>query len=222
MSARLSLLFGCALVACHTGSSTSDKRSSDPLLVEEASAPSAVPSPPTVTWAERRARVVALPLSLVLASEDHPVACAELSARLAARPAKGQSPAERTLGLVARLEGVVQSTGFDHFFGDATGDDAIATDDALKTMDATGARALFANALAHFPSGAPAKERKARQAQIDAMAQGPRTFDVETLAFHDPAVTNETCDHMLVYALAHAKELKLEPASQDASTDAAR
>lgn len=226
MSARFSLLFGCALVACHTGSSTSDKRTSEPLVVAEASAPSALASavmaPPKVTWAERRARVVMLPLPAVLASEDHPVACSELSARLAARPAKGQSPAERTLGLVARLEGVVQSTGFDHFFSDPSGDDALATDAALESMDATGARAIFANALAHFPSGAPAKERKARQAQIDAMPQGPRSFDVETLAFHDPAVTNETCDHMLVYALAHVKELKLEPALQDASADAAR
>ena len=55
-----------------------------------------------------------------------------------------------------------------------------------------------------------------------AMPQGLRAFDVETLAFHDPAITAATCDQMLAYALAHVKELKLEPGKppQDASADA--
>ena len=103
-------------------------------------------------------------------------------------------------------------------------DDALATADALKTIAATGAQPILAGALAHFPSGTPAKDRKDRQAQIAAMPHGAREFDVETLAFHDPAVTAETCDRMLAYGLAHAKELKLEPskAPQDASADSSR
>lgn len=226
MTPRSTLLLACALVACHSGSSNADKPLSDPLVVDavEAAAPSAVPSAVSSTpkWADRRARVVTMPLATLLASEDHTASCSELSARLAAKPAKGMGPAERTLSLVARLEGVVQSQGFEHFFTDEPGDDAIATDDALKTIDAAGARPIFANALAHFPAGTPAKDRKARQAQIAAMPQGLRAFDVETLAFHDPAITVATCDQMLAYALVHVKELKLEPgkAPQDAGTDA--
>ncbi|HEX7600558.1 MAG TPA: DUF4375 domain-containing protein [Polyangiaceae bacterium] len=226
MTTRSTLLLGCALLACHAGSSNPDKPLSDPLVTEvvEAAAPSATPvaSAPKVSWAERRARVVSMPLATLLASEDHTASCSELSARLAARPAKGLVPAERTLGLVARLEGIVQSQGFEHFFTDESGDDAIATADALKTIDAVGARPIFANALAHFPSGTPAKDRKARQAQIAAMSQGARAFDVETLAFHDPAITAATCDQMLAYALVHVKGLKLEPskAPQDAPADA--
>ena len=226
MTPRSTLLLGCALLACHASSSNPDKPLSDPLVVEavEAAAPSAIPVPsaPKVSWADRRARVVPMPLATLLASEDHTASCSELSARLGAKPTKGQSLAERTLSLVARLEGIVQSQGFEHFFSDESGDDAIATDDALKTLDAVGARPIFANALSHFPSGTPAKDRKARQAQLAAMPQGARAFDVETLAFHDPAVTVATCDQMLAYGLVHVKELKLEPskAAADASADA--
>jgi len=225
MTPRSTLLLSSVLLACHSGSSNPDKPPSDPLVVDvvEAAAPSAVPSAVSSApkWADRRARVVGMPLATLLASEDHTASCSELSARLATRT-KGLSPAERTLSLVARLEGVVQSAGFERFFADEPGDDAIATDDALKTIDAAGARPIFANALAHFPSGTPAKDRKARQAQIAAMSQGARSFDVETLAFHDPAITVATCDQMLAYALVHVKELKLEPgkAPQDAGTDA--
>ena len=239
MSSRSIFLLASTLLACHAGSSNPDKPLSDPLVVEvaEASAPLAIPSavspaPPAIPsavssepkWAERRARVVPMPLATLLASANHSAACSELSARLAARPAQSLSPAEGTLALVARLEGVVQSGGFEHFFADETGNDALATADALKAVGATGAIPIFANALSHFPSATPATERKARQVRIGAMPHGLREFDVETLAFHDPAVTAETCDQMLVYARAHVKELKLPPAkpAQDASADGSR
>ena len=222
MTARSILLL--TLFACRASSSAPDK---PPASETSAAAsvpstvPSAVPSTPKVPWAERRARVVPMPLATLLASDDHTASCAELSARLVARSAKGSTAAERTLTLVARLEGSVQSAGFESYFAEETGDDALATGEALKVLDATGARPIFANALSHFPSGTPAKERKARQAQIAAMPQGSRSFDVETLAFHDPVVTVEACDRMLVYALAHVKELKLEPSHVlgDASAD---
>jgi hypothetical protein len=225
MRSSLVLVLVLILVACHAGASTPDKPEASDVAAEAAvaSAVASVPSPPKVPWAERRARVVPLPLAALLASDDHTASCAELSSRLTARPAKGASPAERTLALVARLEGSVQSAGFESFFSEETGDDALATDEALKTVDATGARPIYTNALSHFPSATPAKERKARQAQIAAMPQGARAFDVETLAFHDPAVTVEACDRMIVYALAHVKELKLEPKPvADAGADASR
>ena len=128
MTARSILLL--TLFACRASSSAPDKPPASETSAA-GSVPSTVPSTPKVPWAERRARVVPMPLATLLASDDHTASCAELSARLVARSAKGSTAAERTLTLVARLEGSVQSAGFESYFADETGDDALATGEAL-------------------------------------------------------------------------------------------
>jgi hypothetical protein len=116
-----------------------------------------------------------------------------------------------TIYLVGVFEGEVVQGGFRKFFGDASGDHALDTLQALREVGAHVCVELLEKALAIFPDAAPETDRSARLSQLSRLdAETPGAFDAldELFVAHvDSQSTNrveKVDDLLLEYLKQHA------------------
>ena len=83
----------------------------------------------------------------------------------------GVSPDERALKLHSLLEGEVLAGGFHRFFFNATGDEALATREAVALIGPAELLPLYDCALTAFPDSKPGADREARNAQLAAWGE---------------------------------------------------
>lgn len=85
--------------------------------------------------------------------------------------------------VVAGLEDEVMNGGFNQYFFNSAGDDAVAALDALALIGASATRALLVEACSRFPEGAPSRERFVRQDELDALDPDVEVFEQLDNAF---------------------------------------
>jgi hypothetical protein len=94
--------------------------------------------------------------------------------------------AERVVFCLDQLEREVNNGGFEQFFENSSGDHALDTIEALRTLGATATAALVAEAVRVFPQGRPATDRAERQRQVARLDEQARaTLDRLDGAFYD-------------------------------------
>jgi len=81
------------------------------------------------------------------------------------------TPPEQVVFCLDGLEREVNNGGFAQFFGNSSGDHALETVEALRTLGAPQVAALVARAVAVFPDGRPDPDRERRQQQLDRLDQ---------------------------------------------------
>lgn len=94
--------------------------------------------------------------------------------------------AERVFASVWQLEAEVNNGGFDQFYYNSAGDQALKTVSALEVIGAAHTAELVRRANALFGTGGPPKDRAARQDALDSISQD-REGDLEELdaAFYE-------------------------------------
>jgi hypothetical protein len=92
-------------------------------------------------------------------------------AREAAGGAKALSPAERVFLCVWNLEAEVNNGGFEQFYINSAGDNALATPIALREIGATQAAAIAEEANNVFPPPGPAADPDDRAEALDRMGE---------------------------------------------------
>ncbi len=145
-----------------------------------------------------------------LARRDPDTFVSEVESRVSDRAAavgtRALSPAERAIHFYGELEGEVNNGGFHQYFSNSSGNCALQTLAALRTIDAQELAALFERALAVFPSSRPAEDRRTRNEQ---MSRIPNEF--EAWSTHDEAFYKMTGNdaRAATYLRAHLAELNL-------------
>jgi len=116
-------------------------------------------------------------------------------AREAARGIESLTPAERVFLCVWNLEAEVNNGGFEQFFINSAGDNALETPGALREIGATRTAAMAEEANSVFgPSGPPA-DRDARQQALERLgASAIGTLDALDTRFFD---STENIDELL-------------------------
>ena len=120
------------------------------------------------------------------------------------------NPGERVIFCLDGLEREVNNGGFQQFFLNSSGDHSLDTPGALRALGAPRVAAIVEHALAVFPGQQPARDRDAREAQVEGL--GPAALaelerlDAAFLAYPEPLARLERS-----YVQAHRAEFIAPP-----------
>ena len=113
-----------------------------------------------------------------------------LFARVADVGVAGLTAPERFVLCLDELEREVNNGGFEQYFLNSSGDLSLRTPDALRALGAPKVASIVEAALAVFPSGRPASESEAREAQLAAFTEARterlQDLDGDFLTYPEP------------------------------------
>jgi hypothetical protein len=117
------------------------------------------------------------------------------------------SPAEQVFACVWQLEAEVNNGGFDQFYSNSAGDQAVETVAALETIGAGHTAAIVRRANALFGAGGPPKDRDVRENSLDAV-RDRNGGELEALDSSFYEYQDNLSQLLYAYVMAHRTEIR--------------